>query len=128
MVKNSVLLGIGAGSIVGIAALLFFSFSPGSISFEPYQLSVDAFKDSQSLFVMARVSIQNVGSQPLTNVTVDYGSGKKDFLGTLKPGQKVIVSPPENNQLDFVVVSANENIWINKAYREAPKMVGMMGS
>ncbi|MGI9567749.1 MAG: hypothetical protein ACR2LL_12155, partial [Nitrosopumilus sp.] len=84
--------------------------------------------DKQSLFVMGRVTIQNTGSQPLTNVHVNFGQGDTLDLGTLKVGQKIIVSPPPENPMEFVMISADNEIFVNKSYREMPKMVGMMGS
>ncbi len=77
---------------------------------------------------MGRITIQNTGSQPLTNVYVNFGDGDTLDLGTLKKGQKIIVSPPEGNSMQFVMVSADNGVFVSKAYREMPKMVGMMGS
>ena len=77
---------------------------------------------------MGRVTIQNTGSEPLTNIYVNFGAGDTLELGTLKVGQKVIVSPPPDNPMEFVMISADGGVFVNKAYREMPKMVGMMGS
>ena len=77
---------------------------------------------------MARVTIQNTGNQPLTNVRANFGGGDIQELGTLKPGQKIIVSPPHDNEMEFVMVTADEGIFVNKAYRIPVKMPGMMGS
>jgi len=30
--------------------------------------------------------------------------------------------------MEFVMISADNDVFVNKAYREMPKMVGMMGS
>ncbi len=49
-------------------------------------------------------------------------------LGTLIPGQKIIISPPPDNEMEFVMVTAEEGILVNKAYRMPTKMPGMMGS
>ncbi|MCE2614854.1 MAG: hypothetical protein LVO36_03005, partial [Nitrosopumilus sp. (ex Thoosa mismalolli)] len=89
---------------------------------------VDPILDKQSLFVMGRVTIQNTGSEPLTNVRVNFGAGDTLDLGTIKAGQKIIVSPPPDNPMEFVMISADNDVFANKAYREMPKMVGMMGS
>jgi len=89
---------------------------------------VDPFKDEQDLFVMARVIIQNVGNQPLTNVRANFGGGDIQELGTLTPGQKIIVSPPPDNALEFVMITADEGIFVSKAYRTPIKLPGMMGS
>ena len=45
-----------------------------------------------------------------------------------KPGEKIILSPPSDNSMQFVMINADNDIFVSKAYRELPKMVGMMGS
>ena len=119
---------VGVG-IIGVMAALFgldlLKMSFGSQDFEIY---VDPLIDKQSLFVTGRVTIQNVGMKPLTNVRVNFGDGDVLELGTLDPREKIILSPPPDNSMQFVQVSADPDIFVNKAYREMPKMVGMMGS
>ena len=118
--------GVGVIGILGVVVGL--SVSKGVLSMEEYEISVDPFKDEQDLFVMARVIIQNVGNQPLTNVRANFGGGDIQELGTLQPGQKILLSPPPENPLEFVMVSSDEGIFVNKAYRIPVKMLGMMGS
>ena len=99
-----------------------------SVSTQEYDIFVDPILDKQNMFVMGRITIQNTGSEPLTNVHVNFGAGDTLDFQTLKSGQKIIVSPPPDNPMEFVMVSADNDIFVNKAYREMPKMVGMMGS
>ncbi len=99
-----------------------------TISTQEYDIFVDPILDKQSLFVMGRVTIQNTGSQPLTNIHVNFGAGDTLDLKILKAGQKIILSPPPDNPMEFVMISADNDIFVNKAYREMPKMMGMMGS
>ncbi len=115
-------------SISVITILITLSISKGIITTQEYEIEVDPFKDPQNLFITARVMIQNTGSKPLTNVLVNFGDGQVQSLGTLTPGQKVILSPPENNSLHIVSVSADNVVSVTKEYRIPPKMVGMMGS
>ena len=120
-----------AGIIVvftGISIAIFGVLTMGNFSQETYSISVDPTKEKQTLFIMARVSIQNTGSGSLTNVQINYGEGHKDYLGTLKPGQLIIVSPPQDNSLQYVIVSAEPDIYVSKVYREPIGMPGMMGS
>jgi hypothetical protein len=84
--------------------------------------------DPQNLFVTARVMVQNTGGKPLTSVMVNFGDGHVLALGTLTPGQKVILSPPSENSLQQVTVTADNGISVTKPYRVPPKMPGMMGS
>ena len=115
-------------ALTGIAIAIFGVLTMGNFSQETYSISVDPTKEKQTLFIMARVSIQNTGSGSLTNVQINYGEGHKDYLGTLKPGQLIIVSPPQGNSLQYVIVSAEPDIYVSKVYREPIGMPGMMGS
>ena len=124
--QKLVLGGVGVIVILGIVIGLFVT--KGVITSEEYEIFVDPFKDEQDLFVMARVIIQNVGNQPLTNVRANFGGGDIQELGTLTPGQKIIISPPPDNALEFVMVTAEEGILVSKAYRIPIKLPGMMGS
>ena len=128
--QKKILIGSGLGGlavIVAVIVLLAFP-SPTTYNESGYSIMVDPTKEKQSLFVLARVTIQNTGSQPLTNLVVDYGNGDKDFLGKLNPGKVIILSPPGDNSLQYVIVTADGGIHVFKAYREPVAMPGMMGS
>lgn len=128
MKQYTIIIGAGVGVIVIMTIIFGMDILKLSISTQEYDIFVDPLLDKQNMFVMGRVTIQNTGSESLTNVRVNFGDGDTLDLGTLKSGQKVIVSPPPENPMEFVMVSADNNIFVNKAYREMPKMVGMMGS
>ena len=128
MKQYTVILGIGVAAIAIMGLIFGMDVLKLSISTQEHDIYVDPLLDKQSLFVMGRVTIQNTGSQSLTNIHVNFGAGDTLDLGTLKPGQKIIVSPPPDNPMEFVMISADNGIFVNKAYREMPKMVGMMGS
>ena len=116
-------------TVIGIMIVIFGAdILKLSIATQDYDIFVDPILDKQSLFVMGRITIQNTGSQPLTNLHVNFGAGDTFDIGILQAGQKIIVSPPPDNPMEFVMISADNGIFINKAYREMPKMVGMMGS
>jgi len=126
--QYTVVIGIGIGVIGLMAAIFGMDVLKLSVSTQDHDIFVDPIIDKQNLFVTGRVTVQNTGSQPLTNVRVNFGAGDILELGTLKTGQKVIVSPPPDNPMEFVMIEADNDIFVNKAYRELPKMVGMMGS
>ncbi len=105
-----------------------FDIARLAITSQEYDLFVDPIIDKQNLFTTGRVTIQNTGSQPLTNVVVNFGDGDIIELGSIAPREKLIVSPPSDNSMRFVQVSADQDVFVSKAYREPPKMVGMMGS
>jgi len=126
--KYSVLISAGIGIIVIIGAIIALDISKVAIATQDYDIFVDPLIDEQNLFVMARVTVQNTGSQPLTNVKINFGGGDILEIGTLDAGEKILVSPPQENELKFVQVSADPDIFVSKIYRTPPKLVGMMGS
>jgi len=83
-----------------------------------YDLYVDAIINKRNSLSIGQVLIQNTGSQPLTNVKVDFGEGDILDIGTLDARQKLILTPPPDNKMEFVTVSADQDVFVNKAYRE----------
>jgi len=126
--QKNILIGCGIGGVAAVIILVITMAFPGSTVTSDNSILVDPTKEKQSLFVIARVMIQNTGNHPLTNITIDYGGGDKDFIPTLKSGKTIILSPPNDNSLQFVRVTADGGIDVYKAYREPVAMPGMMGS
>ena len=126
--SKNILIGCGIGGAAAIIILVVTMAFPGSTTTSDSSILVDPTKEKQSLFTLARVMIQNTGNTPLTNITIDYGGGAKDFIPTLKSGKTIILSPPDGNSLQFVRVTADGGIDVYKAYREPVAMPGMMGS
>ena len=126
--SKNILIGCGIGGAAAIIILVIIMAFPGPTTTSDSSILVDPTKEKQSLFILARVMIQNTGNNPLTNITIDYGGGDKDFIPTLKSGKTIILSPPDGNSLQFVRVTADGGIDIYKAYREPVAMPGMMGS
>ena len=126
--QKNILIGCGIGGAIAVIILVITMAFPSSTVTSDNSILVDPTKEKQSLFVIARVMIQNTGNQPLTNITIDYGDGDKDFISILKPGKTMILSPPDGNSLQFVRVTADGNVDVYKAYREPIAMPGMMGS
>ncbi|CAD6518552.1 conserved hypothetical protein [metagenome] len=128
MKQYTVFIIVGVGVIGIMAAIFGFDIMKLSIATQDYALFVDPIIDKQNLFVTGRITIQNTGSQTLTNIHVNFGAGDTLDIKTLKSGQKIILSPPPDNPMEFVMINADNGVFVNKAYRELPKMVGMMGS
>ena len=128
--QKKILIGSGLGGLAVIVAVIVLLAFPSPTTYHEsgYSIMVDPTKEQQSLFVIARVLVQNTGTQPLTNLTIDYGDSDRDFIGTLNPGKTIILSPPGDNQLQYVIVTADGGIYEFKAYREPVAMPGMMGS
>ena len=126
--QKNILIGCGIGGVATIIILVIITAFPSSVTIADNSIMVDPTKEKQSLFLLARVMIQNTGEQSLTNLTIDYGDGDRDFIGTLNPGKTIILSPPGDNPLQYVTVTADGGIYEFKAYREPVAMPGMMGS
>jgi hypothetical protein len=120
---------VGGATLVIAVMLLFSVFA---VATKDYAIDVDPIKDNQNLFNTARVTVTNTGKLPLTNIVVNYGSGSGgntiEKLTSLSPGEKVLLSPPENSALQSVTVTADHGLSITKAYRTPFKIPGMMGS
>ena len=126
--SKNILVRCGIGGAAAIIILVVTMAFPGSTTTSDSSILVDPTKEKQKLFILARVMIQNTGNHPLTNITIDYGGGDKDFIPTLKSGKTILLSPPDGNSLQFVRVTADGGIDVYKAYREPVAMPGMMGS
>jgi hypothetical protein len=124
MMRIALIVIIAAG-IIAVALVAMFA---SALPTKDYDLSVDALKDEQSLFTNARVVIKNTGRLPLTNVLVDYGSNREPPIDVLQPGEMLTLSPPEDVQLERVIVTAEPSIEIVKSYRTPWKLPGMIGS
>lgn len=128
MKSYTAIIGIGVGAIVAMGIIFGMDILKLSVSTQDYDIFVDPIIDKQNLFVTGRITIQNTGSQPLTNIHVNFGAGDTLDITRLSVGEKIIISPPHDNPMEFVMISADNGVFVNKAYRELPKMVGMMGS
>ena len=114
---------------IGIMMTVFGAdFVKMTIPLQDYDIFVDPIIDKQDLFDVGRITIKNTGSKPITNIHVNFGDGETLDLKILEPGDTILLSPPSENSMEFVMVSADNDIFVSKAYREMPKMVGMMGS
>ena len=130
MQRRLILASIGGASALALTVLLLFSVF--AISTKDYAIDIDPLKDNQNLFSTARVTLTNTGKLPVTNIAINYGGNGSanaiEKLALLSPGEKVLLSPPENSPLQSVTVTADHGLSITKAYRIPWKIPGMMGS
>lgn len=113
-------------AIIGITISLIL-FAIPTIPTRDYSLEVDAINDPETIFINARVILTNNGKQQLENIVVDFGISKT-IIQTMRPGEKLILSPPEGSNLKVVRITANNDIDIRKEYRSPTKLPGMIGS
>ena len=99
-----------------------------SLAMKNFGLDVDPIKDNQNLFNTARVTVTNTGKLTLNNVTVIYDNKSRERINSLPPGQKIMLSPPDNSSLKSVTVIADHGLMVTRAYRTPMKIPGMMGS
>ncbi|HZA06605.1 MAG TPA: hypothetical protein VE619_02780 [Nitrososphaeraceae archaeon] len=130
MQRRLIFASIGGASALALTILLLFSVFAAST--KDYAIDIDPIKDNQFLFSTARVTLTNTGKLPLTNIAVNYGgSGSANAiekLALLSPGEKILLSPPQNSPLQSVTVTADHGLSVTKAYRTPWKIPGMMGS
>ena len=127
-IQKKIFLGGGICGLIIIATFVIYSAFPTPTTFDNHSIMVDPTVEKQSLFTIARVTIQNTGTSQLTNLTINYGDNDTDFIGTLNPGKTLILSPPVGNSLQYVIITADGDVHVFKAYREPVAMPGMMGS
>ena len=127
-IQKKVFLGGGICGLIILAIFVIYTAFPSPTAFDDHSIMVDPTVEKQSLFTIARVTIQNTGTSQLTNLTINYGDNDIDSIGTLDPGKTIILSPPQGNSLQYVIVTADGDVHIFKAYREPVAMPGMMGS
>jgi len=107
---------IGAGIAAAIIVILLFTFHTGS---QQYSVSVEPRSEMvMGTGMMVRVYIKNTGSEPLTNISINWGS-EKDILPVLNPGEKVMYSPPSSATM--VTVTADQGINIMKPLTDSMK-------
>ena len=75
MVNKIPIIGGVTAATAGVVFVIFFT--PNGLTQDEYSLSVDPTKEKQTLFIMARVSLENTGTKPLTNVELNFGDGDK---------------------------------------------------
>jgi len=108
----------GIAFIVIIGVFIGLPTAKLFVGLPDYSLYVDPVIDTQYQSIIAQVLIQNTGSQPLSNVKVDFGEGDILYLGTIAVRDRVILTPPTDNTMEFVIVSADQDVFVKKEYRE----------
>ncbi|GIU70529.1 MAG: hypothetical protein KatS3mg003_2198 [Candidatus Nitrosocaldaceae archaeon] len=113
---------IGGGiAAVAIAILLSFTLSSNA-----EVLEVDAFRDQADVVGFYRVTLKNNSDEDITNIVVDFGNHEVK-IPKLAAKQSIIISPTEEVTSNYIIVRADPDIFIEKEFRSAPRMPGMIG-
>jgi len=115
MVKPIVYGAIGGGAAVAVAVIVLFAFHPAT---QQYALTVDPRTEMvMGVGNVVRVYVQNTGSDPLTNVKVDYGISSEPALPILNPGEKQIFSPPAGTKT--ITVTNDQGVTVMKSISDS---------
>ncbi|HEY7078087.1 MAG TPA: hypothetical protein VH500_00190 [Nitrososphaeraceae archaeon] len=126
MNKKAVVFACVGAAIVVISVMLLMSIL--SLATKNFALDVDPIKDNQNLFNTARVTVTNTGKSTLNHIRVIYDDKSTENINSLSPGEKIMLSPPNNSSLESVTVIADHGLKVTKSYRSPLKIPGMMGS
>jgi hypothetical protein len=113
--------------VIFIAALIFVLVKQESRI--PYALDVDATKDTTDIAgTHYRVRINNIGLNPLSNISVYLGKNDVQYLDILTPGQSFFFYPKPETKIEKITIITNEGINITTDYRTPLKGIGLPGS
>lgn len=113
--------------VIFIAALIFIIVKEESRA--PYALNVDATKDTTDIAgTFYRVRINNIGLNPLSNISVYLGDNDVQYLDILTPGQSFFFYPKPETKLEKITITTKEGVNITTDYRTPLKGIGLPGS
>lgn len=117
-------------SLVGVilvAALILFIVKQESRV--PYALEVDATKDTTDIAgTYYRVRINNIGFNPLSNISVYLGQRDIQYLDSLAPGQSFFFYPKPETNVEKIIITTKEGVNVTTDYRTPLKGIGLPGS
>ncbi|MEM2856653.1 MAG: hypothetical protein QW416_06095 [Candidatus Nitrosocaldaceae archaeon] len=106
-------------AIVAIIVLVLVNNTNGT-------LEVDAFKDQADVVGFYRVMLKNNANHDISNIIVDFGNHNVT-IPKLHPNESIIISPKDTIISNYVTIKADPDIFIQKEFRTAPRMPGMIG-
>lgn len=94
-----------------------------------YALEVDATRDTTDISgTFYRIRVANVGTERLTGITAELGTGDVQHKDFLDPGQTYYFYPNTDTLSSTIRVTANEGIEVVTDYRTPAKTIGLPGS
>jgi hypothetical protein len=111
-----------------IIVFLIVSFLPIISTSERYNISVYPIIVKDEMGTETHVTIKNIGMSSLTNIVIHYGgTAKSDIIPTLKPGEKISLSPPDGSDLNKVRVTTDQGIDVTQQYK-TPASANFVGN
>ena len=116
-------------AVIGTASVLAFTFIYSELTRPPYALEVDATRDTTDISgILYRIRLTNIGTEELTNIVAMLGPEdiqKKESLG---PGQSYFFYPEPETPEGKIIVTTNEQIYVETDYRTPTKVLGLPGT
>lgn len=116
-------------AVAVVAVMLILYFMRQEINRVPYALEVDATKDSTDMAgTHYRIKVTNIGTNPVSNISVYMGQNDIQRLNSLAPDQTWFFYPRPDTYISTVGISADNGINITADYRSPFKGLGLPGS
>ena len=114
------------GAIIVVALIFIFIKQESKV---PYALEVDATKDTTDIAgTYYRVRVNNIGTNPLSNISVYLGKNDVQFLDSLASGQSFFFYPKPETNVEMIRITTEEGINLTTDYRTPLKGIGLPGS
>ena len=114
------------GAIIAVALIFIFIKQESKV---PYALEVDATKDTTDIAgTYYRVRVNNIGTNPLSNISVYLGKNDVQYLDSLASGQSFFFYPKPEKNVEMIRITKEEGINLTKDYRTQLKGIGLPGS
>lgn len=116
-----------SAAVIGV--FLIYYFMRPEINKVPYALDVDATKDTTDIAgTYYRVRVTNIGTNPVSNISVYLGRNDLQHLAMLGPDQTWFFYPRTDTNVSKVQIRAANGINITTDYRSPLKGLGLPGS
>ena len=112
---------------VGVALATFFLYP--QLNRPPYALEVDATRDTTDISgILYRIRLTNIGTEELTGIVAELGPDDVQEKESLGPGQSYFFYPEPETMEGKIIVTTNEQIYVETDYRTPTKVLGLPGT
>lgn len=112
---------------MGVALTAFFLYP--QLNRPPYALEVDATRDTTDISgILYRIRLTNIGTEELTGIVAELGPDDVQEKESLGPGQSYFFYPEPETMEGKIIVTTNEQIYVETDYRTPTKVLGLPGT